>query len=306
MSDPSWGAVAGAAAALGLLLLLSWRSARRPPSIGDRIAPYVPAPGRRAPAVDPLAGAWQTLMLLIRPGAARPGAGRPAGHSALTARLRAAGLGTSADHYRLERVVWCALGAAGGLAAGAWLSLGGSSPVGAFVLAGAGGLAGWLARDRRLVRQTTRRRERIERQLPTVAELLAFAVAAGESPMAALERVAGCTSGDLSDEVLLAVCDIRSGTSLEAALRGMADRVGAPALGRFVDGIAVAVERGTPLAEVMRAQSADARAGQQRALMEVAGRKDAAMLVPVVFLILPTVVLIALFPGVSGLRLIVP
>lgn len=306
MSAPSWGALAGLAAAVGLLLLASWVSARLPPRVGDRIAPYVPTPRRRARAADPLAGGWRTLVLLLRPGAARAGAGRSAGDSALARRLQAAGLGTSVDHYRLEQVLWCALGAAGGLAVGAWLTGGGSSPWGAVVLATAGGLAGWLARDRRLARQAGRRQQRIEQQLPAVAELLAFAVAAGQSPIAALERAGGCTSGDLSDEVLLVLSDIRSGTTLESALRRMAARAGTPALGRFVDGIAVAVERGTPLADVMRAQAADARAGQQRALMEVAGRKDAAMLVPVVFLILPTVVLIALFPGVSGLRLVVP
>jgi tight adherence protein C len=306
MSDPSWGALAGLAGAIGLLLLLSWLSARRSPRVGDRIAPYVQVPGRRARASDPVVGAWRTLVLLVRPGAGSAGVDAPAGGSALVRRLQSAGRDTSVDHYRLEQVVWCALGAASGLSAGAWLAAGGTSPLGVAILAIVGGLAGWLARDRRLGLQASRRTERIEQQLPTVAELLAFAVAAGESPMAALERAAACTSGDLSDEVLLAVADIRSGTPLESALRGMADRSGAPALRRFVDGIAVAVERGTPLADVMRAQAADARAGQQRALMEAAGRKDAAMLVPVVFLILPTVVLIALFPGVSGLRLIVP
>ena len=40
--------------------------------------------------------------------------------------------------------------------------------------------------------------------------------------------------------------------------------------------------------------------------MEAAGRKDIAMLVPIVFLVLPSVVLIALYPGLQSLRLVVP
>ena len=44
---------------------------------------------------------------------------------------------------------------------------------------------------------------------------------------------------------------------------------------------------------------------QRRVLLELAGRKEVGMLVPVVFLILPTDVLIAIFPGVHGLELIV-
>ena len=48
---------------------------------------------------------------------------------------------------------------------------------------------------------------------------------------------------------------------------------------RFVDGIAVAVERGTPLADVLRSQAADAREVRKRTLMEIGGRKEILMLV---------------------------
>ena len=60
--------------------------------------------------------------------------------------------------------------------------------------------------------------------------------------------------------------------------------------------------RSTPLVDVLRAQANDARSTQQQSLMELAGKKDVAMLIPVVFLILPTVVGIALFPGIRGLQ----
>jgi hypothetical protein len=58
-------------------------------------------------------------------------------------------------------------------------------------------------------------------------------------------------------------------------------------------------------AELLRAQAADSRAAQSRRLMESAGRKDVSMLIPVVFLILPTVVVIALFPGFRSLHLFI-
>jgi tight adherence protein C len=79
-----------------------------------------------------------------------------------------------------------------------------------------------------------------------------------------------------------------------------------PALVRFVDGMAIAVERGTPLADVLRAQAGDAREEARRALLESGGRKEIAMLVPVVFFVLPVTVVFALFPGFYGLRLAVP
>ena len=74
-----------------------------------------------------------------------------------------------------------------------------------------------------------------------------------------------------------------------------------PSLARFVDGIVVAVERGTPLAEVLRAQAEDVREVGRRALMETGGKKEIAMMVPVVFLVLPVTVLFAVFPGIAYL-----
>src|SRR3954453_16214108 len=76
----------------------------------------------------------------------------------------------------------------------------------------------------------------------------------------------------------------------------MARRSGVPVLARFVDGMAIAGDRGTPLAEVLRAQAVDVREQHRRELLEVGGRKEIAMLVPVVFLVLPVTVVFALVP----------
>jgi tight adherence protein C len=55
--------------------------------------------------------------------------------------------------------------------------------------------------------------------------------------------------------------------------------------------------------EVLRAQAQDSRDDAKRQLLESAGRKEVAMLVPLVFLILPVTVLFAIFPGVMVLQL---
>ena len=70
--------------------------------------------------------------------------------------------------------------------------------------------------------------------------------------------------------------------------------------------MAVAVERGTPLADVLRAQASDVREEGRRALLEAGGRKEIAMLFPVVFLVLPVTIVFALFPGFYSLQLAVP
>jgi tight adherence protein C len=66
----------------------------------------------------------------------------------------------------------------------------------------------------------------------------------------------------------------------------------------------VAIERGTPLSDVLRAQAVDAREARKRQLLEAGGRKEIAMMLPVVFLVLPTTVVFALYPGVVGFSVV--
>jgi tight adherence protein C len=55
---------------------------------------------------------------------------------------------------------------------------------------------------------------------------------------------------------------------------------------------------------VLRAQAVDVREAGKRALLESGGKKEIAMMVPVVFFILPVTMLFALFPGFASLRLL--
>ncbi|MGL1831735.1 UNVERIFIED_CONTAM: pilus assembly protein TadB, partial [Acinetobacter sp. HSTU-ASm16] len=100
-----------------------------------------------------------------------------------------------------------------------------------------------------------------------------------------------------------ATTSVRAGSGLTTALQDFSARTDVVALGRFVDGIVVAIERGTPLADVLRAQAQDVRDHAKRVLMEIAGKKEIAMLVPVVFFILPLSVMFAVFPGLAVLDL---
>ena len=81
------------------------------------------------------------------------------------------------------------------------------------------------------------------------------------------------------------------------ALQEFSSRTDLGPLVRFVDGMIVAVERGTPLADVLRAQAQDVRDTAKRELMESAGKKEIGMMVPLVFGVLPLTVVFAVFPG---------
>ena len=305
------GAGLGALAAGGLLLAATGTPWARRPTLDDRLAPYLrdaPRPSRLLAGTGTLTP-FPTLERLLRPvlgDATRFVERWIGGLASVRRRLEQLGTDMTVEQFRAEQVIWGGFGLAAALALGL-LSLAtgsGGGPLallaGAFVLT----LGGVLGRDRWLTRQVARREERMLEEFPTVAELLALAVTAGEGAVGALERVHRISAGELSKELGRALGEARSGASLVQALEGIAARTSLAPLARFVDGVAIAVERGTPLADVLRAQAVDVREAGKRQLLESAGRREIAMMVPVVFLVLPITVVFALFPGFYGLSLV--
>ena len=124
--------------------------------------------------------------------------------------------------------------------------------------------------------------------------------------MAALDRVVRRTSGALTSDLSRVLADIRTGSPVGHAFDGLAARTGLPLVSRFAEGIAVAVERGTPLADVLHAQAADVREAGRRELIESGAKKEVLMMVPVVFFVLPVTVVFAFWPGLIGLKLVTP
>jgi tight adherence protein C len=300
------GVVFGASA-----LLVAWRLPflRRPP-VEERLEPYL----RDIDGTTVFLGVVDSrspffaIVRLFGP-TLRAGAVRLervlGGASSIRRRLARAGIDRSVEEFRIEQVLWgCGGFGIGLLVALLALSLGVGNPVGLLVLAGVLAVCGVLARDTYLTSQVRRRERRLLAELPTVAELLALSVAAGEGPAAALDRVARSCRGELSVELQRVLAETRAGDPLVRALDALADRSGLVALTRFADGLAVAIERGTPLADVLRAQAGDIREASRRELIESGARREVAMMVPVVFLVLPVTVTFAFYPGLVGIQLI--
>lgn len=291
MNSPVLGALVGLVAATGALMIVGRWRATAAPDLAMRVGLYR---GTRSLA-ERDAGPISTYLALLKP--------RMIGaSSSAAARLAGAGRAGGVPQLRIDQLVWGGAGLGVGVVIAWWTILSGATPAALVLLPTLGAVIALLLLDRRIAAQAKRRRTRIEQQLPDVAELLAFAVAAGESIVPALHRVCSMVTGDLSDELRVVVAEVATGVPIEVSLRAASDRMGVPAVERFVDGLLISLERGTPLVSVVRAQASDARATQQQSLMEQAGRKDVIMLIPVVFLILPTVVVIALFPGLRGLQ----
>jgi len=87
------------------------------------------------------------------------------------------------------------------------------------------------------------------------------------------------SSGPLAGELGRALADVRLGMPLAAALDALARRTSLVPLSRFVDGVVVALERGTPLGDVLRSQAGDVREAGKRALLDAGGRKEIQMMI---------------------------
>ena len=223
-----------------------------------------------------------------------------------TLRQRIDRLGGNAtlERFRIDQVLSILVGmiVAGGLA-GLLSAQRGFSPIVTLVLLISGGIAGHVFNDWRLSQAIKSHEARVLAEFPTVAELLALSITAGEGILEALERVCRTCSGDLVDELRAALSATRTGTPLVEALDGMATRIAIPEIVQFVDGLAVSMTRGTPLAEVLRSQAADVREQSRRRLLELSGRKEIGMLIPVVVFVLPVTVIFAVFPSLTVLDL---
>jgi tight adherence protein C len=299
---------------LGVVLGLgAWSLVSLLPRVGalplaSRVAPYlldVSEHARRLVArkpIDPV----PVVGALLAPAFVRARLGLESvlgGADRLRIRLRQAGSPLSVEQFRAQQLTWALVGAAFGAGGAVLVALDRAVPPAVTIaLPVVGALLGVTLRDVLLQRAVRARLARIAGEFPTVVEFLTLSVSAGEGVLDALRRVARVTSGELSREIGLAVSDARTGVGLASALEAMDARLGLPAVSRLVEQIVAALEKGTPLAEVLRAQASDAREVAKRDLLEAAGKKEVAMLVPLVFLILPVTVVFAIYPGIFVLQ----
>ena len=268
--------VAGA----GLVLILAAALARRP-SFVDRVAQ-----GRVQERAPSALAAWARRVSA----SALDSLGSTS--ESVARRLALAGMNPDVSVFRLRQAV---AGVAGFVAACALVAARHASSLRASLIplcacALVGTLLGVAGMDRFLSVRAHARQRAIDAAVPDCSELLALAVAAGESIPAALGAELSLTAGH-----------IRNGTPSVRALADLVERTESPALTRLSRTLTTAIERGSPLASVLHDQARDQRERSLAALMEEGGRREIAMLLPVVFLILPVTVMFALYPGLIAL-----
>jgi tight adherence protein C len=308
-SFTGWAVLCGIGLGVGLWSLAGLIPRLSRPRLVHRVAPYL---------VDVSAGAREfrdrrgvepvsAFGALLGPAfeRARGLLGRALGGAeTVRMRLRQAGSALTVEEFRSRQLGWTLGGAAVGVVAA--VVAGRLQPVLVVLqvlIVIVGAATGLIGCDYLLQRAARARIARMTDELPTVLEFLTLSLSAGEGILDAIRRVGGTSHGELAGEFAGVLAAVNTGLPFGDSLTRMADAVRLAPLSRVVDQITGALERGTPLADVLRAQAQDARDEAKRQLLESAGKKEVAMLFPLVFLILPVTIVFAIFPGVVALQL---
>ena len=145
------------------------------------------------------------------------------------------------------------------------------------------------------------RRAAIESELPSVLDRLSVCLAAGLSISESLERIGDGSIGLLGAEARTIAGDVSLGITLVDACTASERRIRHDSWSRLVEHLLGAGRHGTPIADIVRSLAADERAAAGRRLLESASSREIYMLIPLVFVILPMTVLVAVFPGLVAL-----
>lgn len=218
--------------------------------------------------------------------------------------LAQSGAGYSVAECQARRFLAGLAGVVGGIAVGVgvWMSRPGVPGISIVVIAAIGAVAGVGLFDRHLRQLGTRRKQRLSEEFPTVLELLSLALAAGDSLPGALRRVSERGSGELAREWSRVLRLVDAGKPLAATLAESARSLGVEEIQSLTEHLAQALERGAPLAEVVRAHSSDSRLHRLRGIVERAGKAEVWMLIPLVLIILPITVIFAVWPSLQALE----
>jgi tight adherence protein C len=177
----------------------------------------------------------------------------------------------------------------------------GWSPIVVVIATAYGAGLGWIGPMFLLKGRARRRTERIELELPELIDLLVVTLEAGIGFNSAMQRSAERMTGPLGDEIRLTLREHNLGLGMNQALGNLLDRCDVPSIRAFVRSIVQSEALGVSIGQVMRDLAGDMRKRRRQIIEEKAQKAPIKMLFPLAFMILPSLLLIMLFPGLYSL-----
>jgi tight adherence protein C len=147
-----------------------------------------------------------------------------------------------------------------------------------------------------------RRQDEIVKGLPDALDLLTISVEAGLPFDGAMQRVADKWDNEISRAFQRLLTEMRVGKARRDALRDMAERMDVPDVTSFVAALVQADQLGISIAKVLRIQSEQMRIKRRQRAEEKAQQAPVKMLIPMTFLIFPTILIIIIGPAALILK----
>ena len=143
--------------------------------------------------------------------------------------------------------------------------------------------------------------EEFDGELPTQIQLLTVLISSGISPARAIALLSMRSESISCHKFAEVVQGIEDGESVVEALDKLVQRNQSLVLRRFITSLILGIERGSSLTPILISQVRDSRLASKSETMKRAGKAEIALLIPVVFLILPISILFALWPSYQQL-----
>ena len=165
-----------------------------------------------------------------------------------------------------------------------------------------GALLGYILPNSVISSKMKSRQDEIVKALPDALDLLTICVEAGLGFDAAMSKVGEKWDNELSLAFTRAVQEMQLGKSRREALRDMANGADVPDMTSFVAAIIQADQLGVSMVKVMRIQSEQMRMKRKQRAEEKARQAPVKIMIPLVFFIFPTILIVLLGPAYFQVR----
>jgi tight adherence protein C len=136
-------------------------------------------------------------------------------------------------------------------------------------------------------------------EIPDFASILWFAVSAGEPLDSALRLSVSRSTGYVSSQFERVLRNVDHGSVLLVELQKLAADAKSEQLRELATKLAVALNNGSALADLMSDFIQSSTANLRSELLTLAGKNETKMMIPMVFVILPVTVMFALYPSLA-------
>jgi tight adherence protein C len=143
----------------------------------------------------------------------------------------------------------------------------------------------------------TSRQTEIRKAMPDALDLLTICVEAGLGFDSAMSKVSQKWDNQLSLAFARTIKEVQLGKVRREALKDMSDRLGIAEMTSFVAAIIQSEQLGVSMAKILRIQSDQMRMKRRQRAEEEAHKAPVKMIIPMAFLMFPTILIIILTPA---------